>query len=108
MRTVTSLNTGLGDDEVWVDLQAGQRRLLRARHAGRVRARVRSRRRPARGRHQIPADSVRAWIDGAPVAVAYQPDGLVRLLGSGRPDAPVAIEVTRTYKQAFVLGAGAA
>ena len=40
------------------------------------------------------------------MAVAYQPDGLVRLLGSGRPDAPVSVEITRTYKQAFVLGAG--
>ena len=106
VRTVTSLNTGLGNDEVWVDLHPGSDDsfVLDTQGgydsvygvAGGLRA----------GDTNTPADSVRAWIDGAAVPVAYQPDGLVRLLRSGRPDAPVVIEITRTYKQAFVLGAG--
>ena len=37
VRTVTFLNTGLGNDIVTVDLTAGERRLARARHPGRLR-----------------------------------------------------------------------
>ena len=99
VRTVTSLNTGLGDDDVTVDLQAGQRRLLRARHPGRLRARRTTvGGGSARGRPPDPADSVRAWIEGVPRPVAYQPDGRVRLLATGRLAAPVRVEVTRTYR----------
>ena len=72
-------------------------RLLRARHAGRATSTCTPS--PAAcARARTTSGGQRARVDrSAPVAVADQPDGRVRLLASGRPDAPVSVEITRTY-----------
>jgi Ca2+-binding RTX toxin-like protein len=104
VRTVTALHTGLGDDEVWVDLQAaddgffvldtqgGHQHVLAI--ADGLRA----------GDHHTAPDTVRAWIDGVLTPVSHDPrTGAVSLLTGGPIGGLADVEIRRTYTQAFVL-----
>ena len=104
MRTVTSLNTGLGDDVVTVDLEAGEDGFFvldtQGGHqhvlpiAGGIGA----------GDHHTPADAIQVWIGGVPAAFSANPaTGASACSSSGWIGAPVTVAVTRTTTQAFVL-----
>ena len=106
VRTVTSLNTGLGDDDVTVDLQVGEDGFFVLDTQGAYEHVVNVGGGISGAGTQTPADAVRAWIGNVEVPVAVGTDGKVRLLATGRLSAPVRVEVTRTTAQAFTVGAG--
>ena len=112
VRTVTLLNTGLGNDTVTVDLDAGRRRHARARHAGRHRPRARRQRRRRRlgRRRRHHARARPAWVDhNGTVGLldAPQPGSIISVTSrSTRRSAPTASAHERLLALGFDLKAG--
>jgi Ca2+-binding RTX toxin-like protein len=105
VRTVTTLNTGLGNDVLWVDLQAAQDGFFVLDTQGGHQNALPIAGGLGAGDHHTPADAVQVWIGGVLAAhVANPVTGAVSLLESGWIGAPVDVEVKRTWTEAHVLG----